>query len=238
MKLFLSMAPEEMRLFDAIERDKRTFWAYLSYSIVKKEMIINTFFITEETKPLPLKIIFFTLYIDLFFIWNAVKISCSKENIKTLYNTKTNKQYIKYLFANIVYDIFSSFVVITILRNLLLRFLIDKVSIRDILKKEKHDNDELLNENIKKYNKLMKIRYIAFIILDGIIMIISWIYVYCFNVVFSNTKLHWIISSITVIVSSSVLYIILACLETILRFLAVKCKIEFIFTFSKFINKI
>ena len=238
MKLFLSMAPEEMRLFDAIERDKRTFWAYLSYSIVKKEMIINTFFMTEETKPLPLKIIFFTLYIDLFFIWNAVKISCSNENIKLLYNIKTNKQYIKYLFANIVMDIFYSFIVITILRNLLLLFLIDKVSIRDILKKEKHDNDELLNKNIKKYNKLMKIRYIAFIILDGIIMITSWIYVYCFNVVFSNTKLHWIISSIIVIVSSSVLYIILACLETILRFLAVKCKIEFIFTFSKFIDKI
>ena len=52
MKHFLARSRDEMDFYDAINKDKRSFCVFLVNKIVKKQIIIDTFFVKEETVPI------------------------------------------------------------------------------------------------------------------------------------------------------------------------------------------
>ena len=114
-------------------------------------------------------------------------------------------------------------------------FLVDKESIKSIIKREKEDLKVLKKEMIK-FIKLMKVFYILFIIINIIFTLISWYIISCFNNAYPYTKIFWFMLSLVTIVVAQILPIGLAFVETCLRFFAIKLKINCIFVLSKYIG--
>ena len=88
----------------------------------------------------------------------------------------------------------------------------------------KYEIVQIIKNTFKKYN--------IFIIISGIIMIISLYYVFCFNNVYSSIKGEWIKSSIIIIIIMQILPILLCFLDTSIRFISFRCKSERLFRLS------
>ena len=234
MKEYLIVSPDEMDFYDVLKKDKRSFWVYLINKIVKKQIIVTTFFVVEETIPKYLKIILLTLYIDLYFLINAA-VYLPKDVSKSYY-TEQN-QYIFFFYNGVLKNIGLSFAITSVFRFIMELFLADKKSIRSVLKREKDDEKKFKKEIIGLI-KSIKIRYILFIVINIIMLLLSWIYICCFNIAYPNMKLEWIALCVTVIIFAQILSVIFAFLETCIRFLAISCKIELLFTISKCIDVI
>ena len=234
MSDYLTTHPDEMDFFEAYDKDKRTFCVCLLNKIAKKEIIINTF-IKEETVECPLKIIILTLYFHFFFVFFAVKMSFWRNDIQKIYDVE-KEEYLMFFLKEVLFNSLFSFVMASIIRNVIDLFLSDKMTIKKVFKRKQltwQTEDE-----IKQVIKCIKIRYSIFLILDVLVMISSWVYVSCFNVVFPNTTSHWIFLCLACFLSDEVIYIILAFLETCIRLMATKCKVKCLFTFSIILNKI
>ena len=232
-KQYLSPSLDNMDFHSALKKDKRTFGIFLINLIVKKQIIANTFFLEEETIPKYLKIIIFILYIVLYLLTNSIFLDTSY--INKVYYIESNKEYvlffIKHLFKYLVY----SFTIIAIIRFLMDKFFVNKESIRKIIKREK-DDEKVLRDEIDEFIKTLKIRYKIFLILNFIIMLISWYYITCFNNAYPNIKVDWIVLSIIVIVLAQIMSAVLAFIETSLRFIALKTKTSWIFTLSQYVD--
>ena len=72
LEKFLESSYEDMDYDDVIEEDKRNFCQYYCEKIKKNQSIINSFFIKEITKPMPIKISIFILTIDLYLLINGL----------------------------------------------------------------------------------------------------------------------------------------------------------------------
>jgi hypothetical protein len=70
------------------------------------------------------------------------------------------------------------------------------------------------------------------IIITYIITIFSLYYLSCFNNVYPNIKLEWILSSILIIIIVQILPFAFSFLETIIRFISIKCESEKLFKLS------
>jgi len=116
MKKYLSTTPDEMDFYSALIKDKSSFCAFLLNKIVKKQIIVNTFFIKDESVPIYLKLILFTLYIDLYFLGNAT--IYSQEEIRMLYHL-TYKEYIYYFIVRFITKIFICFTITNIINFIL-----------------------------------------------------------------------------------------------------------------------
>jgi len=235
MKEYLSSSPDNMDFYEVLKKDKRTFSIVLVNLIVKKQKIVNTFLIEEETIPKYLKIIIFILYIDLFMLVTSLFYKSS--DINKLYYIENKSDYAKFFFNRILFQIPFTIPVTLLIDFLVEIFLVDRESIKTIIKREKDDEKELRTE-IKKLIKGIKIRYIIFIVLTMVIMLISWYYVTCFNNTYPNTKLDLISISIIIIVISQIVLACLALIETCLRFIAIKYKYECLFKLGKYIGSI
>ena len=233
MKKYLSTTPDEMDFYSALIKDKSSFCAFLLNKIVKKQIIVNTFFIKDESVPIYLKLILFTLYIDLYFLGNAT--IYSQEEIRMLYHL-TYKEYIYYFIVRFITKIFICFTITNIINFILELFLTEKQSIKTILKREKN-NEKVLRNEINKLIKSIKIRYILFIVINLIIKVLSWFMIFCFNDAYPYTQYDWFLQSASIFVISQIISVVLAFVETCLRFFAIKYKIEGIFDISKYLNK-
>ena len=232
MKEYLSTSPDEMDFYEVLKKDNRTFCIFLLNIIVKKQIFVYTFYSIEETIPIYLKIILLTLYINLIFF--SVVLFFSTKDIKAYFNLNKSK-YIVYHIKHFSYRITICFSVIAILKFVIEFFLVDKESIKSIIKREKEDLKVLKKEMIK-FIKLMKVFYILFIIINIIFTLISWYIISCFNNAYPYTKIFWFMLSLVTIVVAQILPIGLAFVETCLRFFAIKLKINCIFVLSKYIG--
>ena len=87
-----------------------------------------------------------------------------------------------------------------------------------------------------KIMKNIKLRYNIFIILCFVFGIFIWYYVFCLNNVYPSMKKEWIITSIITFFVMQILYLLKLLLETIIRFITIKCKSERLFIFSKLLS--
>ena len=232
MKKYLSTSPDEMDFHNALIKDKSSFCVFLLNKIVKKQIIINTFFIKDETIPIYLKLFLFTLYIDLYFLGNAM--IYSQEEIRMLYHLN-HKEYLYYFIERFIAKIFICFTITNIINFVLELFLTEKQSIKIILKREKN-NEKVLRNEINKLIKSIKIRYILFIIINLIIKVLSWFMIFCFNDAYPYTQYDWFLQSASIFIISQIISVAIAFIETCLRFFAIKYKIEGIFDLSKYLN--
>ena len=200
--------------------------------IVKKQIIVNIFFIKNESVPIYLKLFLFTLYIDLYFLGNAM--IYSQEEIRMLYHLY-HKEYIYYFIERFITKLFICFTITNIINFVLELFLTEKQSIKAILKREKN-NEKVLRNEINKLIKSIKIRYILFIVINLIIKVLSWFMIFCFNDAYPYTQYDWFLQSDTIFVISQIISVAIAFIETCLRFFALKYKIEGVFDLSKYLN--
>ena len=83
----------------------------------------------------------------------------------------------------------------------------------------------------------IKKRYVSFIIMTFIILVISLYYILCFNYVYPKTQIEWVKSSILIIFIIQLLSLLKCLYETIFRLLSFKCESEKLFKISKiFVN--
>ena len=83
----------------------------------------------------------------------------------------------------------------------------------------------------------IKKRYVSFIIMTFIILVISLYYILCFNYVYPKTQIEWIKSSTLIIFIIQLLSLLKCLYETIFRLLSFKCESEKLFKISKiFVN--
>ena len=232
MKEYLSQTPDEMDFYEVLKKDKRPFCIFLINTIVKKQILVNTFYIVEETIPIYLKIILLTLYIDLYLF--GVALYYSTLDISQYYHLN-KKEYLKHHIKYFTTRLIISFGITTIVQNLMSLFFANKEELKSIIKREKHNEKNLKSEMIKLIRNI-KIRYIIFIILNILYKIFSLFYISSFNNAYPNTKYIWIILSLVTIFISQIISVALAFLQACLRFIAIKVKIESIFKLSQYLN--
>ena len=114
-------------------------------------------------------------------------------------------------------------------------FFVQERKMKGIFNREKK-NIVNLKVQITKLSKEIVIRYIAFVIFVLVIFILLMFYLLCFNYVYPHTQGDWIKSSIFLIILMQILSVIVALLQTGLRFLGFRYKSEKLFKLSKLLD--
>ena len=222
-----------MEYDDAIKKDHRTFCQYFSENLKEKQIIANTFIANDPIKPRSIKIILFSLNIILYFVINGLFIS--EEYISELYYIdEEDENFFSFLPRSIERLIYTT-IVSLVIGYLTGFFFLEEKKVKGIFKRDM-ENKTVLKENIKNLIKSLKKRYISFIIVGFVILLLSLYYLLCFNYVYPKTQIEWIKSSIAIIIIIQILSILLILLETIIRFLSFKCESEKLFKVSQFLS--
>ena len=213
---------------DVIEEDKRTFCEYYKERIADKQMIINTFFISEDIKPKSIKISIFILTIDLYILLNGLFYSDSY--ISKVFNSNEKETFFSFITRSID-RFFYSTMAGKIIEYIIKFLIVEEITIHKLLFKKrdekrslKYDMSGLLKSILKKIRILIIISYI--------IIIFSWYYISCFNNCYPNIKKEWIISSVFIIMIIQILPFIFCFLEASLRFISIIIKSEKLFKLS------
>ena len=227
---YLSTDPNEMDYDDALEKDKRSFLQYFIQTIKEKHLIVNTFFIVDNIKPKTIKLISFLLKFDFYLLFNGM--IYSESFLIELYNNDDNS------FFNFVYrnfeHLFYIFIITKIGDEFLECFFIKEKKVKGILIRGKNKMKKINEDFIILIKKIEKY-YLVFIIMSYIIIFLSMIYISCFNDVYYYTRSEWIKSSLFFFGVMQIVSIILFLIETIIRYIGIKCKNEKIFRLSKII---
>lgn len=223
---------ENMDYDDALEDDKRTFFQYFFEKIKINQKIINCFFILEFTKPRPIKILIFLLNLNLYFLINGL--FYSESYISEVFNSKKQEKMFSFI-SRSIYRFTYCTVVGHIIGSIMQILTVDEIKIVNTLKKKGKSPLELRFE-ISSIIKSIIIKNRILIITNYIIAIFSWYYISCFNNVYPNIKIEWIISSIFIIIIAQILIFIIVFLETCIRFISFKCKSEKLYKLSHLLS--
>ena len=230
---YLSTSPEDMEFDDAIVKDKRKYCEHMKENLIEDQIITATFVSEDPLKPRTIKIMVFILNLVLYFVVNGLFFS--EEVISDLYNVnEEDENFFSYLPRSINRLLYTTLVsvVVSIITDF---FFIDEKKIKGIFRREK-TNIKILREKIKDIMNDLKKRYIAFIIVVSIILILSFFYLLCFNYVYPYTQIEWIKSSITIMIIMQILSLLKCILETSLRYLSYKFKSEKLYKISKILD--
>ena len=115
-------------------------------------------------------------------------------------------------------------------------FFLDENKVKGIFKREKN-NRMILKRSIAMLIREIQKRYISFIIMTIIILVISLYYILCFNYVYPKTQIEWVKSSILIIIIIQILSMVKCLYEALFRFLSFKCESEKLFKLSKIFEK-
>ena len=98
------------------------------------------------------------------------------------------------------------------------------------------DNRILLNGEVVKIFKNMKITNFLFTFVNFICMLAIWVYLFCFCGVYRNCQLDWIESTGIIIAFMQFLPILISFLLAILRIIGLRCGIESCFKITSWIS--
>ena len=213
---------------EVIEEDKRTFFEYYKDKIIDNQIIINAFFIKEETKPKSIKIALFILYLDLYLLMNGIFYSDSY--ISEIFNS-TKKETLLSFISRSYYRFIYALTFTKIIEFITKFFLVENNEIRKILLRKRKNKRSLKNEILKLLKRICK-KINILLVINYIIIIFSWYYISCFNNVYPNIKIEWIKSSLFIIFIVQILPFILGFFETCIRFISIKCNSEKLFKIS------
>ena len=114
-------------------------------------------------------------------------------------------------------------------------FFVEEKKIKGIFRREKENLFNLRHE-IVGFIKEIQTRYLVFIIVIFVLLLISFYYLLCFNYVYPKTQMEWVKASITIFIIMQILSFLKCFLGTCLRFLSFKCESERIYKISKFFD--
>ena len=229
---YLQTSLDDLLYDDAIVKDKRTFCLYFCDSFKKNQTICNTFCVSDPLKTRAIKIILFIFDLILIFVINALFIS--EDYISMLYHLEKDDSFFTFI-PRSIFRFIKTTLVGELIGYVASFFFIEEVKLKNAFKREKDYRIELKKYVVTLINELKK-RYISFIILVFIIILISFFYLLCFNYVYPYTQMEWIKTSIMVIIIRQILSVLIILIQTILRFLSFKLLSEKMFKFSKIFN--
>ena len=165
---------------DAIEIDKRTYWQYYWALIKKKQLVIFSFYPTNDYNSMIIKICLFLFSFVLYFTVNALFFTDS--TMHKIYED------------NGVFDIFYHLpqmlysTLISAVINLIVKTL--SLSEKNILTIKNEKNIEDSKKKIPKILKCLIIKFILFYVISILLLILFWYYLACFCAVYKNTQKH------------------------------------------------
>ena len=173
---------EEMNSLEyknAILLDKRTYFQYYLSLIKKKQLIIFTFFPTNDYNLMSLKISLFLVSISLYLAVSGFFFT----------DDSMHKIYVDKGAYNIIYQIpkilYSSVVSISI--NMILKLL--SLSEKNILKLKQEKNMRNGVYISKNIEKCINIKFTLFFLLSLLLMSFFWYFISCFCAVYKNTQI-------------------------------------------------
>ena len=229
MKEYLSTSKDDMDYEDAIKKDKRKFFNFFWERMKVNTWVVNIIFSEEKLKPRSIRFLLLILNIDLYFVINGLFFN--EDYISEVYHSEEKEQFFDFI-SRTNYNLFYTSMVGALVEYMINCFFVEEQKFKNLFKREK-DNELRLRSEFSNILNLIKYRYTAFFITSYVITLFSWYYVSCFNNVYPNMKIEWIKSSVFIIIIMIFVYIGLALLETILRFLSFILKSEKLFKLSK-----
>ena len=228
-KKYLSTDLDEMDFDDVVEKDKRGFFRYFLASLKKKQLTINTFFVSNNIKPKSLKIIVLLLTIDFYCLFNGFMFN--ESYIRDLYNDDDTSffGFINRSLENSIYVL----IITKIIKELIQCYFFEEKKIKGIFLRGKFKPRKIKMDIVIFIQKMEKY-YNYFIITSYFITFLSWFYISCFNDVYYYSQKEWIKSSFLFFILVEIISIFISLFETIFRYLSICSKNEKIFKLSKF----
>ena len=226
---FMDMNDKELndlKYKKAIKYDKRTYFQYYWSLLKKKHLILFTFYPQKDYNLITLKISLFLLSFSLYFTINGF-----------FFNDNTiHKIYADYGIYNFLYQIpvilYSSLV--STVTNMLLKLLI--LSEKYILEIKHEAKLETAKYILKTNQKYLSIKFILFIIVSNVLLLLFWIFISSFCAVYINSQLSLIKDTIFSFILSMLYPFWLNLFPGLLRIAALKAEKknkEFIYQLSK-----
>ena len=231
-KEYLKTDPDDMEFDDAIKYDKRTFLEYFYSKFMENQIIMNTFFNSDQLKPMFIKIILLLLNIDLYFVVNGL--FYSESYISELFHSEEEEHFFSY-FPRSISRVFYTSIIGVIISSLIDCMFIEEKKVKRIFTREKENHLQVKYE-ISLIIKSSKKNYIIFICISLFISLFSWYYVCCFNNVYPGVKGEWIKSSITIMIIMQLLSILAGLAVALIRLISFKCKSEKLYKLKDFFN--
>ena len=216
---------------EALIFDHRGFFELCWMELKQRQLIINTFFVKEKLKPFSIKLIVFIFSICCYFVINGFLYDSKYVSKRFKRTSKTFYFFIVDSFKRIVY---SSLVIALINLVVGLLFKSDKSLKRAKIKYK--DNRILLNGEVVKIFKNMKIINFMFTIVNFFFMVLVWIYLFCFCGVYRNCQLDWIGSTGLIIGFMQILPFVISFILALLRIIGLKCGVETCFKINAWIS--
>ena len=223
----------ELDYDDAIIEDERGFIDMFTDSLLENHIFLNSMFEEDKYKPSSIKIVIYTLRIDLYFVVNGL--FYSQSYIDELYNLEEEETFWSFAFRATERIVYTSII------GKIMDFIIDFFIISGDKIKKKLDKNEGSKLIIKGEISNLSFEIIRnihiFIFINFFIMLISFYYVSCFNNVFPNTKAEWIKSSVFIYVINEIISFLYIFATTLLRYLSITYKVENFFKLAEKINQ-
>lgn len=231
-KEYLAPDIDDQEFEDIILADKRTFKEYFLEALNDKQLFVNTFNVHDNFRPTSLKIVLFILTLILYMVINGL--FYGEDAISEIYHLEGEDSFFGFFPRAITRYIYSA-VVGVIIGVVIDLFFVQERKMKGIFNREKN-NIVNLKVQITKLSKGIVIRYLAFVIIVIVIFILLMFYLLCFNYVYPHTQGEWVKSSIFLIIIMQILSILVALIQTGLRFLGFHFKSEKLFKLSKMLD--
>ena len=165
---------------EAIKNDKRNYIQYY-YSLIRtKQLLIFSFYTSNDYNSKIIKISLFFFSFSLHYTVDALFFDDS--TMHEIYINQGNFNFI-YQIPIIVYSS-----IICIILNFLVRFI--SLSEKDIIALKKMEN--IRKETVTLVLRRLKIKLFFFFLLKFMLLILFWYYISCFCAVYKNTQIHLI----------------------------------------------
>ena len=219
-----------MEFDDAIKKDKRSFCRSFLDILEEKQSLAYTFISSDPINTRMIKFILFSLNITLYFVVNGL--FYSENYISELYHTSEKDETFFSFVPRTIDKIIYTTLVSIFIGYLTDFFFLNENKIKGIFKRDK-ENRTILKRNIAIFIREIQRRYLSFIIMTFVILIISLYYILCFNYVYPKTQVEWIKSSILIIIIMQILSLLKCLFEAILRLLSFNCESDKLYKLSK-----
>jgi hypothetical protein len=230
-KEYLSTSPDDMEFDDAIKKDKRSFCRYFLDIIEEKQSLAYTFISSDPINTRMIKFILFSLNITLYFVVNGL--FYSENYISELYHTNEKDETFFSFVPRTIDKIIYTTLVSIFIGYLTDFFFLNENKIKGIFKRDK-ENRTILKRNIALFIREIQKRYLSFIIMTFVILLISLYYILCFNYVYPKTQVEWIKSSILIIIIMQILSLLKCLFEAVFRLLSFKCESDKLYKIKVF----
>ena len=229
-KEYLSTSLDDMEYDEAIKLDKRSFCSFFCDSLLEKQSFAYTFIASDPINTRMIKFILFSLNITLYFVVNGLFFS--ESFISELYHSEEKGENFFSFIPRTIDKIIYTTIVAIFIGYMTDFFFVDEKKVKGVLKREK-ENKIVLRRSITLLIGEIQKRYISFIIMTFVILLLSLYYVLCFNYVYPKTQIEWVKSSILIIIIMQLISILKCFYETVFRFLSFKCESEKLYKVSK-----